>query len=143
MRWWIKNCETDHLQSLFRRPASRNPGGAAHQFALTSRRGGGPQTESEPLTGLGEPAEHFKSRATHIVRDIVSPISGYTRSRITRRFACSEWVPSRPPLPDHHLGEKAVTSLRWPIDQHHCVIGFANTCHPELLNDFTARWASG
>lgn len=74
-----------------------------------SRHGAGPQTESDPLTGLGEPAEHFKSRSTYIARDIC------LRSLVTPDlvslglFACSKWVPSRPPLPDHHPRGKAAT----------------------------------
>lgn len=71
---------------------------AAHQLALTSHHGAGPQIESEPLTGLGEAAEHYRSRATHIVRDIVSPISVVTPDLVSLGFLLilSGFLPDRP-----------------------------------------------
>lgn len=58
------------------------PSDAAHQHVLTFRHGGGPQTQTRPLTGLGEPSGIFGTRATHIVLKSCFR-SGCTRSRIT------------------------------------------------------------
>lgn len=119
-------------------------GGAAHQLALTSRHIAGWQTESKPLTGLGEPAGPFGTRATHIVLEIVSPIWLH-RSRITLGvLLVPSGYPSKQPVQFvHHPEEKAKASLREPIVHYRSMIGLANTCQSGMLDNSAARFLSG
>lgn len=135
--------ETGHLWSLFGNPASRAPGGDAHQLAahISSRR----WVTDQPRTvdrsrGSSRPLRN--QGLTYCWREHVSDLWLHKISYHSRRFARSEWVLSRLPSPAHHEGEKGKYSLGEPIDQHHCVIGFANTCHSGLRNESVARLGS-